>query len=557
MLRFLKLMLFISLVILAQTSCVLQSYVGGPEMEPIAPLQGYGTLGKLPFREGWYGMYFQEDKVGYSHFKIEPSGRNFKISSDSVMKLTALKKTSQVLTKERVIVRPDLTLLSFESLVRMNDKELRMIGRAEGNRFLLEMSTEGETLNRECPVSGQVYHTSAISLMPSLKGLKEGQTLSFNVFNPEKQGLDEVKQKISRVKGEAGLKNAVWKVKNDYGLSVVSSWLDRQGLTVLEKALDGSLVTKLEDEAAAQEFLKKKAPKTDLVLDFSLIRVERPIPHPEKTRYLKIKISGIKASLIPSDHRQQVIKPKKASEDDAFELTVRCEDTKATDTSQEKAPPNEEKYLEANMAVQSDKEEIKEQAGKIAGTASTDAEKIAKLVDWTARNIKNTMDDSFTSLSVLKDRKGECQAHSILYAAFARALKIPTRIVTGLVYIQDVGFLYHAWAESYAGKWLAVDPTFNQVPADATHIKIATGDSMDEVASLLKVMGKIKIDVLDFKEAARAATEVRTSLGRRAPTSMEGNRAATRNTDGNRTGLIRRVLKRGAPVDIIASRVAY
>lgn len=501
MLRFLKSGLFISLVILAGASCVFRSYLGrsAPAAEPVVPLEGYATLEKFPFREGWYGMYFQEDKVGYSHFKIEPSGRNFKIASNSVMKLTALKKTNQVVTKERVVVRPDLTLLSFESLVRMNKKELRVVGRAEGNRFLVQTSTEGDTLNRECPITAQLYHTSAISLMPAIKGLKDGQTYSFGVFNPEKLALEEVKQKITLVDDKPGPGDAVWKVKTDYGVSVVYSWLDKKGLTVVEKALEGSLVTKLEDEAKAKEFLKKKSPTTDLVLDFSLIRVADPIPRSEKTRYLKIKVTGVDPSVIPNDHRQQVLKPRNSAKDSGFEVTIRCEDTRSEPKAGQLPRSEEEEFLSSTISIQSDNKEIKAQAEKIAGAQYTDVERISRLVKWTSKNIKHAMKDSFSSLSVLRGREGECQAHSILYGAFARSLKIPTRVVTGLVYIQDVGFLYHAWAESYTGSWLAVDPTLNQVPADATHIKISTGDSMEDVSSLLKTMGKMKIDVLEFK----------------------------------------------------------
>ena len=236
------------------------------------------------------------------------------------------------------------------------------------------------------------------------------------------------------------------------------------------------------------------------MLDFSLIRVTNPIPKPETIRYLKIRVTGVDASVIPNDHRQHVSKPRKGVEESGFEVTVRCEGN-SSHVAPRRLPQSEEaKYLASNMAVQSDHEEIKAQAREIAGSMGTDEAKVNKLVTWTAENVENAMKDTFSSLSVLREREGECQAHSILYAAFARSLKIPTRVVTGLVYIQDVGFFYHAWAESYTGgSWLAVDPTLNQVPADATHIKISTGDSMDDVATLLKIMGKIKIDVLEFK----------------------------------------------------------
>src|SRR4030042_1837012 len=98
MARFLRIIIFI--VFTAQSSCVLHSIQETPPA-PVAPAEGYATLDKFPFHEGWYGMYFQEDKVGYSHFKIEPAGRNFNISTDSLMRLKAIKKISEIGVKEK------------------------------------------------------------------------------------------------------------------------------------------------------------------------------------------------------------------------------------------------------------------------------------------------------------------------------------------------------------------------------------------------------------------------------------------------------------------------
>jgi transglutaminase-like putative cysteine protease len=124
---------------------------------------------------------------------------------------------------------------------------------------------------------------------------------------------------------------------------------------------------------------------------------------------------------------------------------------------------------------------------------------VHKLVRWTSENIKNEMKDSFTALEVLRSREGECQSHANLYTAFARSREIPTKVVTGLVYSErHSGFLYHAWAESYVNGWLAVDPTLKQIPADATHVKIA-GTSEDYSRTVLKMVGKVKIEVLEYK----------------------------------------------------------
>jgi transglutaminase-like putative cysteine protease len=183
-----------------------------------------------------------------------------------------------------------------------------------------------------------------------------------------------------------------------------------------------------------------------------------------------------------------------------FEVTVRGEDMTAfTGKDNPIAGGPTEENLASTVSIQSDHREIVAQAEKIVSSNDPDIEKVRKLVNWTSTKIKHRVKDSFTALSVLRDGEGECQAHANLYTALARSQKIPTRVVTGLVYTEEVGFLYHAWAESYVNRWDAVDPTLNQVPADATHIKLYTGDSGDAIHSLLKMVGKVKIEVLEFK----------------------------------------------------------
>ena len=49
---------------------------------------------------------------------------------------------------------------------------------------------------------------------------------------------------------------------------------------------------------------------------------------------------------------------------------------------------------------------------------------------------------------VLRTKVGDCNEHTALYVAMARALGIPARIAVGLVYVRGA-FYYHAWPEVY------------------------------------------------------------------------------------------------------------
>jgi hypothetical protein len=103
---------------------------------------------------------------------------------------------------------------------------------------------------------------------------------------------------------------------------------------------------------------------------------------------------------------------------------------------------------------------------------------------------------------VLRTRIGDCNEHTTLFVAMSRALGLPARIAVGLAYVRGA-FYYHAWPEIYIeeranrGYWLPVDPTFNQFPADATHVRLARG-GLDKQAAIVPMIGKLKMTVIDL-----------------------------------------------------------
>ncbi len=117
-----------------------------------------------------------------------------------------------------------------------------------------------------------------------------------------------------------------------------------------------------------------------------------------------------------------------------------------------------------------------------------------------------------SALEVLKTRVGDCNEHTALYVAMARSLGLPSRMAVGLVYLRGA-FYYHAWAEVYAaegpgrGLWMPVDPTLNQFPADATHLRLARG-GLDRQAAILGLVGRARIQVLDVREHEASKTPV-------------------------------------------------
>ena len=50
-------------------------------------------------------------------------------------------------------------------------------------------------------------------------------------------------------------------------------------------------------------------------------------------------------------------------------------------------------------------------------------------------------------------------------------------------------------AEVWLGDWVATDPTFNQYPADAAHIRFVVGGLAQQV-EIIRLIGRLNIDVV-------------------------------------------------------------
>ncbi|MFC1661286.1 transglutaminase-like domain-containing protein, partial [Gemmatimonadota bacterium] len=99
-----------------------------------------------------------------------------------------------------------------------------------------------------------------------------------------------------------------------------------------------------------------------------------------------------------------------------------------------------------------------------------------------------------SAVQVLESGAGDCNEHTVLYVALARALGLPARTAVGLVYL-DNAFFYHAWPEVWLGQWVAVDPTFGQYPADAAHLRFVVGGLAQQV-DILRLIGRLDIEVI-------------------------------------------------------------
>jgi transglutaminase-like putative cysteine protease len=157
-----------------------------------------------------------------------------------------------------------------------------------------------------------------------------------------------------------------------------------------------------------------------------------------------------------------------------------------------------DKYLAPTTLIQSDDEVIKTLAKSIIKEENDAKKAVNKLYLWVYENIEKKPTLSIPSaLEVVKTKQGDCNEHAVLFTALCRAIQVPARICAGIVYVNE-GFFYHAWTEIFLGRWITIDPTLKQFPADVTHIKFFEGEMEDQLG-VLNLVGRLEIEVLEQK----------------------------------------------------------
>lgn len=117
-----------------------------------------------------------------------------------------------------------------------------------------------------------------------------------------------------------------------------------------------------------------------------------------------------------------------------------------------------------------------------------------KLVGWVSANMKKDYGASADrATDVLRQLKGDCTEHSLLSEALLRAAGIPAKRVDGVIYLVNAdgvpAFYWHEWVEAYVGEWTQLDPTFDEMVADATHL--ALGEESN--AEITPLLGHLKV----------------------------------------------------------------
>lgn len=442
----------------------------------------------------WMEIYLKGRKVGYAMNQINPLEAGYLIQEEIFLNLNLMGQSSVMQSLTRAVVDREFFLRKFLFRMTSGVVSFRVSGQVDGELMRVETGEGKDHKAYTIPLDGPVLIGAGISHYFRGRPLEPGESYQFPLFDPATMSRRPVE--IGVVDKSSieinGISYPAFHLQMRLMGQDLSFWVDEKGVVLKEEGFMGMTLVK-SSGAKATKGLSGGAGAD--FYELAAIKADRKLSRPGGIRRLKVRLKGFSPSVLD---KAAVNQGRQRLDGDVLEIIQEELPVQAAyplphgDASGGMKP-----YLEPEMTIQSDHPAIVEKARKISGGLEDAVQLIRCLMAWVYTHVeKRPLVSVPDALTVLENQVGDCNEHAVLLTALLRAAGIPARVCVGVVYTAG-RFYYHAWVEAHVGTWVSLDPTMNQMPADATHIKLARGD-MNKQVDLIALMGQLEIDVLDY-----------------------------------------------------------
>ncbi len=451
---------------------------------PIRTLSEVMTLEGLDLREEYRAIYIGNERIGFSHTVLgagQPGNDDpFELRFQTYLSFLFLGQEREMLIKGTAFLDDQLYVNQFNARISSGNLWTDLSGQiAKNNLNLVIESQTGEPSRTIIPMQGRIFFSETLNFLWTPANLKPGRKGRLMTWNPLASALQPIDFQVMEKTSIDYLGNPaeVFPVLMNYSGLETRSWVSPEGVVLREESPSGLILQKEEAWKIFDAMREERSTPPDLP-NFYSVPSNRLLENQEALTDLKVRIKT------PSEEKIIEIKKADLKGLEAIPLPVPLRD------------PALANYLESTAWITADDPAITAQAKEIAGGTTSALDAARALERWVHANISPVPTVSVPKATdVLQSRKGDCNEFTALFTAFARSLGIPTRMIAGLIY-QHGRFFYHAWPEVHIGRWIAVDPTFGQFPADVTHIPLVEG-GLEEQMALVNQIGRIKIFVME------------------------------------------------------------
>jgi len=464
-------------------------------------LARYGTSAQ------WRGVYYRSEKIGFTVSQTVATDNGFELQEDGRLQMSLLGAQNVVSIRTRAQVDRDFALRSFVFSLDPGTGGTTVRGVVDGLRLHVTIETSSGRHEEDRTLAAPPVLPINLPRRIADAGLVAGAHYDWTIFDPATLANSSIAIDVGgrELVSVDRRRLPAFRVDTTYAGLKTTSWITDTGEVVLEKSPMG-FETVREKPADARAMAIPFNVRSDLLSASAIVPTGRTkIVEPRDVRRLRLRLSGADID------RTDIAGVGQSIAGDVVEIR----DPQSLQPGP--ADPGVARYLRSESLIESDAPEIIAEAQAAVRNVTGDRARAERLTRHVNALLEKKPTVSIPSArEVLRTKVGDCNEHTVLYVAMARAIGIPARIAVGLVSVGGA-FYYHAWPEVYLaenrahGMWLPVDPTLNQFPSDATHLRLARG-GLEQQSRILPLIGQLRIEILDMETAPNATPIV---VGRR------------------------------------------
>lgn len=472
-------------------------FVAQARSSQLIPIQAE-ALAAGPSSEAWMGIYFEDQKVGYAVSSETPTvDGGLLLRNRSAFEIAAFGQLKQVVTVSQAVMDSTGTLQRFEFFMDSGEVSISGQGQVFPTEIRMQIAQAGEIQELSLLIDAPPQMSLSLGawLSQHQEEIAVGRQFELPYFDPITLSQQEMVMTVSGVELLPDGEEAYW-MEREIGDMNSRVLLTPAGDVVREEGAMGlALVRQTAEEA--QRMPQGAEPVNIIAL--SAVNLEGYLGTPRLVRVLELEIRGVEPERVFNGGTQRV-------DGDRVRIEVPMREELPGDLPVAEANTELAEYLEGTAFLPVDHREVQDKSAEVFQGHDNRRDAAEALVEWVhGYLIKAPTLSVPNALEVLRLGQGDCNEHTALFVALARAGGIPSRIAAGVVYADTIGenggFYYHAWPEVYLGEktgWVPVDPTFGQFPADATHVKLVEGD-LDKQVEIMGVMGRLGFKLIESR----------------------------------------------------------
>jgi len=452
----------------------------------------------------FYRLDVGGQQMGYSSTTIDTLPSALRVETVFVLDVPALGKLHRTTARSTTMLSRALRLQSVVASFDGDIGRFETHGRVLGDTvFLVAIVSGQDSQMTRIPLKGPVTLPALLPLRLAFGGeLQSGRSYTARLFDPLLVTGRDVTARVSAettlvVSDSADIDSTTmtwvpehfdtvraFRIDQEANGVTTHSWIDAQGRIVLTASEPGFSMERAAFEIVYENFKHR---------DTARVARSSTAPGADAIVPLTALAAGVQASPTPRQRLRLLLNERDTVEivqASAIQAGAAAYRLPSQDTALAR-------WLAPEPLIQSHDPRIAAQGRLIIGRERSPGRVAELLTHWVSRSLQRATSiepSAPSAVKVLETRRGDCNEAATLFVALARGAGLPARTVAGLIYLNG-RFYYHAWAEVFLSAWTAVDPTFDQLPADASRLPIVTGGLARQV-ELVPLIGRLHLEVL-------------------------------------------------------------